>query len=124
MSESPSDRIRIEYIKSSAFRVFHADGAFGGVSPRLQLFITFYNERFPIPKVLTYQATSTGAPGDEIVSERESKEGVVREVEVGLVLDFSAAKTLATWLNEKVSELEKMRNQTLCRQPEHEEIQK
>jgi hypothetical protein len=54
MDEKPNDRLRIEFVKSSHFRVIHPDGAFGGTTPRLQLFIDFYTERFPIPKVLVF----------------------------------------------------------------------
>jgi hypothetical protein len=103
----------IEYQKSHSFRVVHADGAYGGTSPRLQLFIAFYSERFPIPKVLTYEASPAGAPLDEIVEARESKEGVIREVEVGVTMDINAAKGFAAWLNERVAELEKARLQVL-----------
>ncbi len=109
MNDPTSDKLRIEYQKSHSFRVIHADGAYGGTSPRLQLFIAFYSERFPIPKVLTYEASDGGAPRQEIVAERESKEGVIREVEVGIMLDINAAKGFATWLNQQVAELEKRR---------------
>lgn len=123
MSEA-QDKVRIEYVKSQSFRVVHADGAYGGTSPRLELFIAFYNERFPIPKVLTYTPTPTGAPGQEVISERESKEGIIREVEVGVVLDFAAAKGFADWLNERIAELEKTRQQVLGAQTQSEGIQK
>lgn len=121
MAELEDKKIRIEYMKSNLFRVVHADGAFGGTSPRLQLFMTFYSERFPIPKVLTYQPTSTGAPGHEVMEERESKEGIIREVEVGVLLDLPAAKTFAVWLNEKIAELEKTREKILGSQQGHPE---
>ncbi len=89
MNEPVSNKLRIEYKKSQSFRVIHADGAYGGTSPRLQLFIAFYSERFPIPTVLTYETSATGAPQREIITERESKEGVFREIEVGVTLDIA-----------------------------------
>jgi hypothetical protein len=113
MSEPASNRLRIEYHKANLFRVVHADGVYGGTSPRLQLFIAFYNERFPIPQVLTYETSASGAPECEIIDARESKEGLFREVEVGVVLDLNAAKGFAVWLNEQVAELEKRREQLL-----------
>lgn len=108
-----SKKLRIEYVKSQFFRVLHCDGAFGGTTPRLQLLITFYNERFPIPKVLTYDQTIAGAPGVEVLEERESKEGIIREVDVGVVLDLPAAKAFSAWLTAKISELETAREQVL-----------
>jgi hypothetical protein len=122
MSEPTNDKLRIEYEKSRLFRVVHADGAFGGTTPRLGLFISFYSERFPIPRVLTYEVTSSGAPGAELSAERESKQGIFREVEVGVTLDFSAAKSLASWLNEKVAELEKARDKILAAPKPEEEV--
>src|SRR5689334_16135095 len=45
MTDTNPNKLRIEYKKSNSFRVIHADGAYGGTSPRLQLFIAFYSER-------------------------------------------------------------------------------
>ncbi len=108
MSEPIPEKVRVEYVKCYYFRVVHVDGAHGGVSPRLGLFISFYSERFPIPKVLTHEISSSGALGEEVRAERETKTGIIREVEVGVTLDLAAAKSLASWLNEKVVELEKV----------------
>jgi hypothetical protein len=118
MSEAPPGKVRIEYVKSNAFRVVHADGAIGGTSPRLELFVTFYSERFPIPKVLVYQATADGAPGEELSAERESKAGIIREAEIGVTLDLPTAKSFAIWLNEKIVELENAREQILSARQE------
>lgn len=117
-NQSPSEKVRVEYVKSNLFRVSHVDGAFGGTSPRLELFISFYSERFPIPKVLTYEVSPTGMPGEEIVAERESKSGIIREVEAGIILDLPAAKAFSAWLNGKVAELEQTREATIAAQKE------
>ena len=122
MSEPSADKIRIEYIKSHFYRMVRADGAFGGTSPRLELFISFYNERFPIPKVLVYEQSSHGAPGAEIESERETKEGVIREVEVGVTMDLPTARSFSEWLKQKVEELEKAREQVLSSSREGHEV--
>lgn len=124
MNEAPSEKLRIEYIKSHAYRMVRADGAFGGTSPRLELFISFYNERFPIPKVLVYKRTDSGAPGEEIQEDRESKEGIIREVEVGITMDLPTAKSFAAWLTQKVGELEKTREQVLSGRREEQEVKR
>jgi hypothetical protein len=123
MDESLPNKIRVEYVKSHLFRTIHADGAFGGATPRLELLITFYSERFPIPKVLTYETSPDGL-GDEIVTERESKEGIIREVEAAVVLDLPTAQFFAQWLNGKVAELEKQREQVASSQRKAEEVRK
>jgi hypothetical protein len=122
MNEALQDKIRVEYIKSSCFRIVRADGAIGGTSPRLELFITFYSERFPIPKVLVYQATPEGGPGEELLEERETKSGIIREAEVGITMDLPTAKSFASWLNQKIAELEKTRARVLSPHTETEEI--
>jgi hypothetical protein len=104
-SEIP-EKLRVEFVKGNLFRVVHADGAYGGITPRLDLFITFYTERFPIPKVLTFEMSPEGVPAKEVSSERESKEGVIRECEIGVVVDLPIAKSFLQWLTEKVAELE------------------
>lgn len=118
----PTTKVRVDCEKSNAFRVIHADGVYGGTTPRLQLFIAFYNERFPIPKAMTYEVSEAGAPEREIIAERESKEGIFREVEVGVVFDINVAKAFAVWLTEKVAELEKKREQILGGSKAMEEI--
>lgn len=123
MNEPVHNKLRIEYKKSNSFRVIHADGAYGGTSPRLQLFLAFYSERFPIPQVLTFETTEDGRPIREISTERESKEGIIRETEVAVILDVHAAKAFSVWLNEQVAELEKRRGQILWAQTSTEEVQ-
>jgi hypothetical protein len=117
-NQSSSEKVRVEYVKSNLFRVSHVDGAFGGTSPRLELFISFYSERFPIPKVLTYEVSPAGMPGEEVIAERESKSGIIREVEAGVILDLPAARAFAVWLNDKVAELERAREAAFAAQSE------
>ncbi len=107
MSDSPT-RAKFDFIKSPAFRVIHADGMFGGPTPRGDLFISFYSERFPIPTSALYEVTSAGELGEEIRSEREGRKGVVREVEVGVKCDLEVAKAFAKWLQQKIEEIEKL----------------
>ena len=70
--ESPSDRVRFDYIKSAAFRVIHADGVVGGVTPRLDVHMDFWSERFPIPQQVVHAVNSDGTLGDEIKAERQT----------------------------------------------------
>jgi len=106
MNESPPDHLRIEYIKSNQFRVVHADGAYGGPGPGLGIFLAFYSERLPIVKVVEHEVTPEGRLGPEIKEKRQSKEGVIREVEVGIALSVDVAKALALWLQEKIHQVE------------------
>jgi hypothetical protein len=97
--------IEFQYQKSRFFRVIHADGAFGGVSAGLQIHMALFNQRRPIPKKMVYELLPGGSLGQEL--KRESEPGMIREVEVDVVLTADTAKALITWLAEKVNDIEK-----------------
>jgi len=103
--------IEFHYLKGKSFRNVHADGFFGGVTPVGKIHMTAYSERRPIPKVTHHPVTSVGPEGlklgSEVQEKRESLEGIIREVEVGIYFDLAAAYSLRTWLNEKIETIEK-----------------
>lgn len=104
--EIPS-KIKFNYIKSNQFRVVHADGVIGNGTPRNDLFIGFYSERIPLPDCLTYEVDEKGKLGNELLEEREIKsEGILREVEVGVVVDLNLAKALVLWLSNVIRQIE------------------
>ena len=104
--ELPS-KIHFNYIKSNNFRVVHADGVIGNGTPRNDLFIGFYSERVPLPDTLTYEIDEKGKLGKEVLEERETKsDGILREVEVGVVVDLDMAKALVLWLSNVIRQIE------------------
>ena len=118
MIEDPTDTVRFHFLKSNFYRVVHADGAYGGVTPRQGIFVTFYSERLPIPKVMVNHVDAAGRLREEIRSERQVKDGVIRESEVGVAMDLEVAKSLLIWLKDKIEILEaqKVSTETLERQ--------
>jgi hypothetical protein len=99
---APSElqRVKVHYIKSNLFRVVHSEGAFGGITPNREIFISLFNERGAIPKVIEFAVTPEGELGQEL--SRDGKEGVVREMEVGILMSADAAKDLADFLLQQV----------------------
>jgi hypothetical protein len=99
--ETGPESVNISYIKSNFFRVVYAEGAFGGVSPRGQISFALYNERIPIPK----QGQATLGP-DGKLSEvpTDTRDGMVREVEVEVIMSIAEAAELARWLGDKVTQ--------------------
>jgi hypothetical protein len=95
--------VSFKYVKSNFFRVIHADGAWGGLSPRGDIHISFYNERVAIPDTSRF-IVSEG----EIVKPEEYKASskLVREVEADVIVDLTAAKSLRAWLTHKIDALE------------------
>jgi hypothetical protein len=100
-------KIKFDYIKSNFHRVIHADGAWGGITPRGTIILSFWSERPPIPKQIVHQVTPEGL-GEEIKGEREGRDAMIREVEVSVIMDIGAAKAFLAWLQEKVSAAEKI----------------
>jgi hypothetical protein len=101
--------VRFHYIKSGSFRVIHTDGAIGGVTPGGLIFVGLYSERGAIPQMSVYDITEAGQPGAEHIEERVSKQGIVREVEVGATMSIETATNLLTWLQEKIDFVRKLR---------------
>lgn len=100
-----TDEVTFHYIKSNYFRVAHADGAWGGITPRGLIQINFYSERQPIAKQ-TFHTIEGDRLGPEIADRRIVRDGPVREIEFGAVMDLSTAKLVREWLDDKIKVLE------------------
>jgi len=109
VAEEPN-RIKFHYVKSTQFRVIHADGAYGGITPQLGLFLSFFNERLPIPRVLVHSVKPDGSLGEQISAECESKDGVIREEEIGVAMNVVVARALVQWLQDKIQEVERLQS--------------
>ena len=92
------------YIKSNLFRVIHSAGAIGGLTPSRQIFVSLFNERAALPQKIEFEILPEGKLGKEI--NREGKDGIVREMEIGVLMDATAAKSLADFLLNQVKLLE------------------
>jgi len=107
--DDPNDnepQISFHYIKSKSFRVIHVDGAWGGTNPKGYITIAFFSERSPIPRQLTYDINKDGDLGDLVYV--DTKEGVIREVEVEVVLDLESTKGLIQWLQDRVEMMQEL----------------
>lgn len=102
---SGQHEVRFEYIKSNFFRVIHADGAWGGISPRGNIHISFYNERAAIPDSSKLVVSDEGLVKPE---EFQATSQLVREVEVDVIVDLQTAIVLSAWLNNKITILQEM----------------
>jgi hypothetical protein len=100
----PPSAVKFHYIKGNFFRVIHADGAIGGLTPNHGIFLSLFSERGAIPQVIEQAINADGSLGGEKV--RVGKEGLVREIEVGIMLSGASAKRIAEWLLKQVQVLE------------------
>lgn len=94
------------------YRSVHVDGAYGGITSRGLINISLFAERSPIPKSSVFQITEENQIGDFVKHSSESKEGIIREFEVGFYMDINIAKALNNLLSAKISEYETMSNIT------------
>lgn len=111
VSANRSDSIDFHYIKGKDFRSIHVDGAIGGLTNKGFMHIALFAERAPIPQKTTFRVTSDGMLGDEIVSERVSKEGVIREMQVDLIMNEDTARDLRNWLDQRLEDVEARRKE-------------
>jgi hypothetical protein len=99
----PSDsKIRFHYIKSNYFRVIHVDGALGGVTPSGFIHCAVYSERAAIPQVTEHAIVEDGLSEEATLI--EGRAGVVREVDVDLMMSRSVAEKLRDWLTKRIGE--------------------
>ena len=86
--------------KASDFRTIHTDGVWCSVGPHDYIHLIFFHERNPIPTDTTYELTSDGLLGREIVELRKAKDGYIREMEVDVALTSDNAYNLYIWLQD------------------------
>ena len=104
---SDKDKIRFHYIKSNDFKIVHVDGVFGGLTPTGDIFVSLFNQRPPIPQITVQAIKESGELGDEILAERVSKDGIIRQLEVGISMRPDVAEAFVKWLQERLAEVKK-----------------
>jgi hypothetical protein len=92
------------------FESYHVDGGFGGITPKGYIHVSFYSERFPIPKSTDFQILEKNSVGEKISDSEDSLKGILRQHHVGIFMDLAAAKNLIQFLNKQVDELERIRS--------------
>ena len=99
------DHVTFDFVRSPFFRVVHSNGAWGGITPRQELSVTFYSERFSLPSQVTHAVLSDGL-GAEI--SRDSTKNIQRECEVEVLMSMTEAINLHKWIGAKIEEWRKI----------------
>lgn len=89
-------------VKGPCFRSIQADGAWGTVNPHGNIHLIFFNERSPVPQEASYDVNPDGTLGNEILSKRIGKTGIMREMEVDVILNLGAAMRVHKWLGDAI----------------------
>lgn len=101
-------QLEAHFIKNNDFKTVQCNGAFGGITTAGQINMIIYTERMVVPKSIVSEIDdSTGQTLREV--SRETKRGVVREVQFGAVMDINVAKSLVDWLNNQIQVLDSAR---------------
>lgn len=102
-----------EYIKSQHFRVIHADGAIGGITPTGNVHMAFYSERTAIPQMMVHEANPDGTVGKILPEQTMVRPGIIREMDVDVVLNFRGVESLLAWLIDRKKELVKRQKELI-----------
>lgn len=102
-----TEDITIHNKVSPFYKPVHVDGVYGGITPRGLLNVSFFSERFPIPKSTEFRIDHENKTVSKIKDSADSKNGIIREYEVGVYMNLETAKSLNKFLAAKIEELEK-----------------
>jgi hypothetical protein len=96
--EKDPKTIKTHYIKNSDFRTVFSSSIYGGLTINGLININFCVDRTTIP----FQTESIADEKGLKEVSKQSKDGLVKEVQFGTLIDVQTAKALVTWLNEQI----------------------
>ena len=105
MSEGKKE-VSFRYVFPGDLRDLYVNGAWGGITPRGELYLHLYSERQPVPKTTVHEIASDGSLGAE--TGRETGGDVVRIVQTSVVMKVETARLLRDWLDERIDRMENM----------------
>lgn len=106
---SDKQRVKFKYIFTYDYNPVYINGAHGGITPRGELVVNFYQERPPLPNAISHEINPNGTIGSEVsVSPEDLNQTLVRFVTNGVVVNYQTARDLHFWLGEKLKEMETM----------------
>jgi hypothetical protein len=101
-------KVKFVYNRSNYYREIISNGAFGNVSPDLDIHVSFFSQHAPDFQEQIFEVTEQGTLGPEIkeAQPKEMKE-IHREVEIGVTMNVPAAIQLVRWLKARIQEASK-----------------
>jgi hypothetical protein len=75
--------------------------------------MSFYSERFPIPRIAGYRSEVLSDNQVRIDETQppdflESRQGLIRNVEFGIYVDLQVAEKMHDWLGKQIQQMQKM----------------
>lgn len=104
-------KIVFKYIFRDDYNPVYANGAHGGVSSRGEIVINFFNERPAMPYEVEHDVLVDNTLSGGVVTKPKNFDGtLVRFVENGITINLETAKAIRKWLDEKITQLEGIKN--------------
>lgn len=99
MEDSPKPiQIEVFYEKNPLYRTIYTDGLIGGLTPANAVSLSFYATRNPIPKSTLHEVESNKTVNPIGTPSKDSKFGIIREIEVGVYMNKETAKDIYEFL--------------------------
>ena len=97
-------RFKFKYRDAAAFRTVRVNGVLGGSTPTGEVYMGIYTQRPLLPESSYVDVDEHGRPGPEILPPMEQE--LIREMEIGLILDLPNALAIRTWLDGHIKSLQ------------------
>jgi hypothetical protein len=100
--------VAFDYIKSQYFRVIHADGVIGGMTPHSHLHFALFSERPPLAKRQVHSISSQGALGPPNPEKTVIRDAIIRELDIDVIMTATVAEQFHLWLGQRLQEMKRM----------------
>lgn len=90
-------KVDFRFIFDDDYRPSYANGAYGGLTPKGEVVINFFTERWAIPRKETDALLETGQLG-AVLSTEPANLPVVRTISSGVIMSKETAKEIHDWL--------------------------
>ncbi len=106
-------KIITHYIKNNDFKTIFSTGMYGGITINGLINVNFCVDRTAIPtKTESAVDLNTNTLKEE---KKESRDGIVKEVQIGVLMDVNMAKHTVAWLQQQIKQLEDLQKNQLSK---------
>lgn len=103
---SNNEKLTFNYLRFGNYHIDHVDGAIGNITPKGFLHIDFFSERAAIPKTVEYEFGADGQPDNSTENIIEAKEGIVRHIQSGIIMNKKTAIAVRDWIDKQIKLME------------------
>lgn len=110
MSDRPAThKVRFKYEFANDYRIIHATGAVGGITPSGNLKLDLFTEFGPSPDNDEWTLNPDGTLDEQVVPTQAPEAiEVIRQKQAGVIIGINEVENIAKWLLEKVKEAKEL----------------